>query len=268
MAITCAETDCQNSGRIRRGLCPKHYKALQRESRPSCIVEGCDNIQDARNLCPNHYNYYRRRKWEGAPVVSVQCKMDDCEKDHFAFGYCVRHYKTHSAMLKYDPCGVESCLGKAFHRSLCRKHDEEHRKNTPCAYPGCDQTIGLTEYCRYHQRQRASGGPLRPLGTRIRDMSKGYTQTTPKRVRKASVPSQGVSTEPKHDPYVPGTGDHTKYDRGTNGAGSFVGASTIYLQELTEDEKTYACKTLVRYDQPEMIYEMLGLDYVEYQEVS
>lgn len=64
---TCSDPDCSIEGKLRRGLCAKHYSRLRNIEIESgltalkpCAVHDCDRPHQAKGYCKKHYNRFMR----------------------------------------------------------------------------------------------------------------------------------------------------------------------------------------------------------------
>ena len=64
------------------------------------------------------------------------CKVDNCERQVHAKGYCGKHYKQikrcgkiiDKEYVHYDKCQVEGCNNEARAKGLCNKHYKQNKK--------------------------------------------------------------------------------------------------------------------------------------------
>lgn len=143
---TCSVSECSTTGRLKVGLCGKHYQRWAkygstdlppREYR-SCVGPECTRRAGTSGLCRSHY-----KQWHlGKPLTPLKtstralgrpaiCPVPGCGRPHKARGLC----KTHSEhMEKYgelravqtrnpgQPCRLPGCTETAIARRMCSQH--------------------------------------------------------------------------------------------------------------------------------------------------
>lgn len=105
---TCTARDCTNVGRLRRGLCGKHYERWRKHGDPykvvpggpvripkACAVDGCDRQTQGRSEWCRLHRARMERYGNPAgrpPRVPVSCSVDDCDGIASTRGWCGKHY--------------------------------------------------------------------------------------------------------------------------------------------------------------------------------
>lgn len=119
--------------------------------RPTCTVDGCDDIAKGRGLCSRHYQ--RARRYDGDPLGGgrfynprgtggVECVIHGCDAPVIARGWCQKHYKRWQ--LHGDPCVYKAVT----------------RNNEPCSVEGCDTPYVARGLCGTHYaRWQKHGDP-------------------------------------------------------------------------------------------------------------
>lgn len=127
------------------------------------------------------------------------CSIDDCERVHYAQGWCERHYQRYrrwgdplaggpAAMSRQGECSVEGCGRPILARGWCGNHYYRAQRNNGdphgartlsrapgwrrgtaapkkiCTVPGCDAKALTRGWCgRHYQRWQDYGDPEAPL---------------------------------------------------------------------------------------------------------
>lgn len=109
-----------------------------------------------------------------------RCTIDDCERAHYARGWCGMHYKrwlrTGSPIRGASPssCAVDDCERQAKSRGWCHAHYQRWRhhgdvrahvplrSSGPCSVDGCDRQRYARELCNTHYRRLLTTGDARP----------------------------------------------------------------------------------------------------------
>ena len=107
------------------------------------------------------------------------CKEHDCERRHYARGWCGMHYKrwlrTGSPIRGERPraCAVDDCERQAKSRGWCHAHyqrwrhhgdvraDVPLRRQRPCAVDDCDRPSYARDHCNTHYRRLLATGDVR-----------------------------------------------------------------------------------------------------------
>jgi hypothetical protein len=98
-----------------------------------CKIEGCDNEVKAKDLCNMHYSRKRRTGTLETKTIErgkiKKCIAFDCNKPHFALGYCKNHYFINNATgSPYSPKIIKLCSicdNPHQAKGLCIKHYRE-----------------------------------------------------------------------------------------------------------------------------------------------
>lgn len=88
-----------------------------------CSIENCNKKHYAKGYCQYHYVKYRKDK---------KCTIKDCDNPYYAKGYCINHYCLYKRngrpdylkKIKYpnEICLIKNCNKKAVVKGLCRNH--------------------------------------------------------------------------------------------------------------------------------------------------
>lgn len=108
------------------------------------------------------------------------CSEDDCDRPHYARGWCAMHYKrwlrTGSPIRgeRATMCRVENCERQAKSRGWCHAHYQRWRKHgdvqpdvplraiRPCTVEGCDRPSYARAHCSTHYRRILAHGDPQP----------------------------------------------------------------------------------------------------------
>lgn len=108
------------------------------------------------------------------------CKVDGCNNEYFALGYCRKHYQkfkkygdplfVHPSMNRPKICTVEGCCEESSKLGYCEKHYQRYRKHgdplycqpkKKCSIKGCKNKHAGLGYCLKHYKKfRKYGDPL------------------------------------------------------------------------------------------------------------
>lgn len=92
----CSVDGCENSGKLRRGWCDKHYKRWQVHGDPNhttreprnkdktCSITGCGSTVTALNMCNKHYRRHLKK-------TNPRCFVQGCDKTTIAKDMCSKH---------------------------------------------------------------------------------------------------------------------------------------------------------------------------------
>jgi 5-methylcytosine-specific restriction endonuclease McrA len=147
----CEVEGCSYIGRLKRGMCERHYARFRRLGDPGigeslyrfgvevCETPGCDDSVLAKGLCPKHYSRFKRTGTSNSRTFGAEypsdvtlCRVDVCDRPAIVRGWCRGHYNRYRAM--GDPgtetirewgrpeCIVPGCEEKPFSRGLCTNH--------------------------------------------------------------------------------------------------------------------------------------------------
>ncbi len=133
-------------------------------------------------LCP-HGDPAAFHPWgrlEHLAMSEHRCTIDDCDRAHYARGWCGMHYKrwlrTGSPIRGASPssCAVDDCHRQAKSRGWCHAHYQRWRQNGdvrahvplraggPCSVDGCDRQRYARALCNTHYRRLLATGDARP----------------------------------------------------------------------------------------------------------
>lgn len=100
--------------------------------------------------------------------LAYVCSKSDCDNNHYAKGFCAKHYrvaKYTEMSLPGKPCSADGCTKNSFSWGLCQNHHAIARRNgeysnIPCAFPGCvHNTANLNKtHCQRHIDQFHKSG--------------------------------------------------------------------------------------------------------------
>lgn len=136
----------------------------------TCSIEGCDQTFRMRaGLCNMHYLRLRRRGSIELPQrvrLNRRCSVDGCDARHRARGYCKVHYLrmaqygTVNLRPKYESCSVTGCITevRSAGTPYCEMHYGRLRRNGHLDYVGPPHTDDPT-YRTVHSRLQAERGP-------------------------------------------------------------------------------------------------------------
>jgi len=131
----CSIEGCQNTGKLRRGWCNKHYWRWRKHGDPlktreiqgnrPCSVESCEDLIHAKGYCRKHYAEWRVSQ-------SSPCSIPECERKSSTRGLCKKHYnrlRSQGKLPGQDLCVIEGCdLGMSA-GGLCYKHSSRLKRN-------------------------------------------------------------------------------------------------------------------------------------------
>ena len=115
-----------------------------------CKIDGCNKKHYAKGYCSYHYE--RFRKYGDPEIVfpgpRIGCLVEGCGGEHFGLGYCRKHYERFK---KYgDPLVVDHA-----HGGISRK------ENPICSIEGCEKPVQARGWCSMHyKRWELYGNPL------------------------------------------------------------------------------------------------------------
>lgn len=111
----------------------------------NCKVKGCSIESVRKAYCGKHYYghiTYDDPTFRVHTTGNTACKLNDCEFDHYALGYCRDHYRKFSR--SGSPIGTRETQHTRCRVKYCRK-------------PHCGKG-----YCQVHlKRWRRNGDPLK-----------------------------------------------------------------------------------------------------------
>ena len=144
----CKLFNCNNTGRITKGFCIKHYTRFLRHGNPdinmrqkitSCKIKNCNNIgQITKGMCEKHYYRFYRH---GDPNLTLKirgrkCSLIDCDRKHSAYGLCKMHYLR--KMYKENPTPHWNTIQTKELKNAM--HVARKRDNFSCKWYGCKLT--------------------------------------------------------------------------------------------------------------------------------
>jgi hypothetical protein len=190
---TCIVSGCDTHGRVRRGMCGRHYQRWQRNGDPvttgpnlraTCAVNQCDKPLLARGVCRKHYVLLRETgttdpRPKRTPLTAEQKQArrkayyERVEKPRAAARPCRVEGCTHSANKLADLCVGHHWRIKRYgdpHATApwCRSADmieylDNYQPNaTPiCEIEGCGEPVRMRNLCGAHYKTfRKYGHPL------------------------------------------------------------------------------------------------------------
>lgn len=169
---TCSVEGCEQTGRIKVGMCGKHYQRLKKHGSPDLpakvwrMCDGPECFRRAGNsgLCPSHYKQRHLGK-ELAPLLvatknlgrPATCQFEGCDRPHKARGLCKAHndqIKNAQTLRPIRPrhpgrsCSENDCHTEAVARGVCARHWQ--------TFYGALQRFGLSIE-QYEAMRRAQG---------------------------------------------------------------------------------------------------------------
>lgn len=108
------------------------------------------------------------------------CKLDGCERERRALGYCLLHYRRfkegrdlEAPVFARQPrlCSVDGCDRQAQAKGFCGPHYKRHRKGSDmskpikgtvltCTAPNCNRPVLASGYCNAHYLRARNGSDM------------------------------------------------------------------------------------------------------------
>lgn len=114
-----------------------------------CKVDGCDKKHYAKGYCNYHYHI--------ATDIGQPCSIEGCNKKHYAKGYCKNHYLAYKRKLKQakinsGKCKINGCENNIYSNKMCKSHYIEKMKNYVRKKPNREIKICSIEGCNVKHR--------------------------------------------------------------------------------------------------------------------